>query len=77
MRLTLVFNICCLALAQGCIPLAPPAPTCERLPVPPPPGEVACKCGIKNANTAKDTSKVVGGQNAAKGEFPWQVGLVK
>ena len=75
MRLTLVFNICCLALAQGCVPLL--APTCERLPVPSPPEEIACKCGVKNANTAKDTSKVVGGQDAAKGEFPWQVGLVK
>ena len=74
MRLTLIFNIYCLALAQGCIPLAP---TCERLPVPTPPEETDCKCGVKNANTAKDNVKIAGGQVAAKGEFPWQVGLVK
>ena len=70
MRLAFIFNICCLALAQGCIPLAP---TCKKPPLPGPPPETTCECGVKNVNSAK----IVGGQDAAKGEFPWQVGLVK
>ena len=57
-----------IALVQSC--MAPPPP-------PPPPATSAppvagdCKCGL---NTL---TKIVGGVDAGRGEFPWQVGLVR
>jgi len=66
--LTLALALSCISLAKSC--LAPPPP-----PPPPPPPTTnpvvgVCKCGV-STNT-----RIVGGQNAAEGEFPWQVGLV-
>merc|ERR1712066_233803 len=58
-----------LALSSAC--LAPPPP-------PPPPAPTAapivgsCSCGVNSATS----TKIVGGSNAGKNEFPWQVGLV-
>ena len=35
---------------------------------------IRCRCGL---NTVKSGAKVVGGQNANKGEVGWQVGLAR
>ena len=66
-KLTVSFIL--LSLSQtihGCF--RPPSPT----PSPPPPSS-SCKCGVPQGNR----NRIVGGQPAAKNEYPWQVALVK
>ena len=56
------------SLAQACLP-PPPSPP----PPPPPPSPPVvgnCRCGTSSL------TKIVGGESAGVGEFPWQVGLV-
>jgi len=69
--------LCCLSihLSTACISIRPPRP--PRPPTQPPaptqpPTPYDCKCGAGS----QDGSKIVGGQNAQKNEYPWQVGLV-
>lgn len=61
----------CLQLLSACWPGVPsPSP-----PSPPPPSPSGCgavRCGVPRS----DRNKIVGGQEADKNEYPWQVGLV-
>ena len=83
MRITLcavMLSLTCLYTSQGCttwvrcstgIGGCPSPPPPRQYPTPPPPPYV-CECGVRN----KLLGKIVGGENADKGEFPWQVNLV-
>merc|ERR1719410_2949397 len=67
---TLVLVSSFIAYTKACAALPPPAPVATTSSAPPVVG--ACKCGT---SSMLDT-RIVGGTNAAKGEFPWQVGLI-
>jgi len=67
---TLVLVSSFIAYTKACAALPPPAPVATTSSAPPVVG--ACKCGT---SSMLDT-RIVGGSNAAKGEFPWQVGLI-
>merc|ERR1712045_927369 len=59
------------ALSSAC--LAPPRPPATPAPAPTSPPVVGqCSCGVNSATS----TKIVGGTNAWKNEFPWQVGLI-
>ena len=55
--------LCCFS------PPRPPSPASTAAPAPPPVS--GCRCGTSSAN------KIVGGTDAVRGEFPWQVALVR
>merc|ERR1712241_643940 len=60
------------ALSSAC--LAPPRPPATPAPAPTSPPVVGqCSCGVNSATS----TKIVGGSNAGKNEFPWQVGPVQ
>ena len=60
------------ALSSACLaPPPPPPPPPPSTPVSPP-VVGSCTCGVNSATA----TKIVGGTNAGKAEFPWQVGLV-
>ena len=68
MKLALLLCIATLiSLGQSCQTL-PPIPT-----GPPAPGS-SCQCGVRKAK--KNNNRIIGGENVARGEFPWQVALV-
>jgi len=71
MNTKLIVSLILLALfqtMQGCF--GPPSPP---PPLPPPPPSSSCKCGVPQGNR----NRIVGGQPAAKNEYPWQVALVQ
>ena len=76
MRITLwalVLALTCLYTSQGCwwsspSPPRPPPPKAD----PTRPPYTTCECGVRN----RPAGKIVGGEDADKEEFPWQVGLV-
>jgi len=59
------------ALSSAC--LAPPRPPATPAPPTSAPVVGQCSCGVNSATS----TKIVGGSNAARNEFPWQVGLVQ
>ena len=50
---------------------SPPRPSPAPTAAPTPPPVSGCRCGTSSAN------KIVGGTDAVRGEFPWQVALVR
>jgi len=69
MLLLLLLSCLSFYFSTACFVIRPPRP-----PGPPQPPQPTgpCKCGAGDA----DASKIVGGQNAQKNEYPWQVALV-
>ena len=68
MKLALLLCIATfISLGQSCQTL-PPIPT-----GPPSPGS-SCQCGVRKAK--KNNNRIIGGENVARGQFPWQVALV-
>ena len=83
MRITLyavMLSLTCLYTSQGCTTWVRcstgiggcPSPPPPKVYPTPPPQPYKCECGVRN----KVLGKIVGGENADKGEFPWQVNLV-
>jgi len=68
---TSFFSCFLLHLTFSC--LAPPAPAPTSAPGPPPSPSTSCKCGVPQV----DRLRIVGGQPAAKNEYPWQVAFIR
>ena len=60
------------SLSQACLVPATPPPAPTAPPPTSPPVVGSCQCGVNSVTS----TKIVGGTNAARNEFPWQVGLV-
>ena len=75
-----MLSLTCLYTSQGCTTWVRcstgiggcPSPPPPKVYPTPPPQPYKCECGVRN----KVLGKIVGGENADKGEFPWQVNLV-
>ena len=61
MKLALLLCIATfISLGQGCTP---------------PPPTTACQCGVVS-KAKQNNNRIIGGENAVRREFPWQVALV-
>ena len=72
MKLALTLSIATLiSLGQACFPWPPRPPPTTTTSAPATTVTGECQCGVTSVN------RIVGGVDAAKGEFPWQVALVR
>jgi len=70
MIVTHILLLVCVSFIQSCWYVSPSPPSPPTTTKAPAPGPNSCKCGVSSAS-----NKIVGGVNANKNEFNWQVAL--